>query len=143
MNIYLCFLPEDRALAERIDVAPRTNLASEVYDARTQVPIKSLEAEAIQRELCERIRAADVTVCIIGQDTHKSAWIEWELEQSKQDPGRNGLVAVRIESYHINPPAIGDSGAIFVPFKRDAVERAIKWAATEHFTKNDFTLADE
>jgi hypothetical protein len=36
-----------------------------------------------------------------------------------------------------------DAGAIFVPFKRDAVDRAIRWAAAEPRTAGDFELVDD
>ncbi len=75
--------------------------------------------------------------------TRADAWIDWELRAARAATRKPGLVGVLLEPWCIRPKAILDAGAIFVPFKRDAVERAIRWAAEESRTAGDFELVDD
>jgi len=142
-TIFLCYDPPDRVCADKFADWPRTNALAAAYDARVETLFDRPAAEPLRAALRAQIRAADVTVCLIGEDTWRSPWIDWELRMSKESPRRNGLVGVVLQTYHPRPAAIENSGAIFVPFKRDAVARAIRWAATESYTQDDFTLVDE
>ena len=159
ISIYVCFEPERQAYAERLDTWPWTNEDLDSYNRRVSVAVDSREAEEIKVCLRRQIEQADVTVCVIGASTSGDPWIAWELETSKD--GRegsglesngtgapsgarapNGLVGVTLHKFDEHPPAMVDCGAIFVAFQRDLVERAVRWALTEKYTSDDFTLRD-
>ncbi len=153
ISIFVCFEPERQAYAERLDAWPRTNEDLDSYNGRVSVAADSREAEPIKACLRQQIQKADVTVCVIAASTSGDPWIAWELEVSKSgherrgpDPkgtrGPNGLVGVTLQKFDEHPPAMVDCGAIFVAFKRDLVERAVRWALTERHTSDDFTLRD-
>ena len=141
--IYVCFEPHHQGCAERLDAWSHTNNDQAAYNARAEVPVDSEAAEPFKRALGAQIRAAAVTVCLISQTTCLDAWIAWELETSKSGPDRNGLVGAVLHEYDPHPPAMVDSGAIFVPFRQAAIERAIEWALTQRHTSDDFTLQDD
>ncbi len=143
VRVYLCFEPDQRICAEKIDAWPRTNSDFDEYERRQAVSLDSAESEPIKRALLGQIHEADVTICIIAGPTFMNPWINWELEQSKSAPNRNGLVGVLLMDYFEPPPAMVDSGAIFVTFKRDALERAVAWAVEEERTTEDYTLQDD
>ncbi len=171
ISIYVCFEPERQAYAERLDTWPWTNEDLDSYNRRFSVAVDSREAEEIKVCLRRQIEQADVTVCVIGASTCSDPWIAWELETSKSgregsgpDPkgtrasngtgapngmgapsgarAPNGLVGVTLHKFDEHPPAMVDCGAIFVAFQRDLVERAVRWALTEKYTSDDFTLRD-
>ncbi len=148
ISIYVCFEPERQAYAERLDAWPRTNEDLDSYNRRVSVAVDSREAEPIKACLRQQIQKADVTVCVIAASTAGDPWIAWELEVSKSsaDPNGtrapNGLVGVTLQKFDEHPPAMVNCGAIFVAFKRDLVERAVRWALTERHTSDDFTLRD-
>ena len=137
ISIYVCFEPERQAYAERLDTWPRTNEDLDSYNRRFSVDVDSPEAEPIKVRLRAQIEQADVTVCVIAASTCGDPWIAWELEVAK-----SGLVGVTLNEYDVHPPAMVDCGAIFVAFKRDLVERAVRWALAERHTSDDFTLKD-
>lgn len=148
--MYVCYEPDQRLCADRLDSWPLTNGDLDEYDGRARVRVDSTEAGPIKAALARRIKSADVTVCIIGPETSLSEWIAWELTVSKSTSGaggsemrRNGLVGIVLHEYDRHPPAMLDSGAIFVRFKRDLVERAVLWAVETPQTSDDFTLEDE
>jgi hypothetical protein len=142
-RIYVCYERDSAALAARLDAWPRTNADAEEYLRRLDTPMASAAAEPIRARLREQIRAADVTVCLVGDETSDSAWIAWEIEESKRGPSRNGLVAVKLQEYSLPPTGIMSCGAIFVSFQREKVARAIEWAAGEPHSDEDYTLVDD
>ena len=141
-RIYVCFEPERQAYAERLDTWPWTNEDLDAYNRRVSVAVDSAEAEPIKVSLRQQIEQADVTVCVITASTSDDAWINWELETAKGSADPNGLVGVTLHEYDAHPPAMVDCGAIFVAFRRDLVERAVRWALDERHTSDDFTLRD-
>lgn len=143
IRVYLCYEPDQRLCADRLDSWPVTNADLDAYDTRARTPVNSAEAEPIKEAMMRKIKEADVTICIIGPETHANEWVAWELAVSKSEPDRNGLVGIVLHEYDRHPPAMVDSGAIFVRFKRDLVERAVRWALEEPHTSDDFTLQDE
>ncbi len=142
-KIFVCFESHYQGCAERLDAWSHTNHDKAFYNRRENVPIESEAAEPIKQVLREQIHEAEVTVCFISQTTSLDDWIAWELETSKTGPDRNGLVGIMLHEQATHPPALVDSGTMFVPFKQDAVELAIEWALTEHDTSEDFTLQDD
>ncbi len=153
MSIYVCFEPERQAYAERLDSWPWTNQDLDFYNRRVSVAVDSHEAEPIKLCLRQLIAQVDVTVCVISISTAHDPWIAWELEVSGSghqgrgpDPNGkrapNGLVGVMLNEIDKHPPAMVNCGAMFVPFKRDLVERAVGWVLADRHTSDDFTLRD-
>ena len=111
------------------------------YNRRSDVPVESAAGEAIKEALREQIGAAQVAVCLISPTASLDAWIAWELQTAKA--AQKGLVGILLDEHAQHPAAMVDSGAMFVPFKRDAVEVAIDWVLAERHTSDDFTLQDD
>lgn len=141
--VYLCYEPDQRLCADSLGSWPVTNADLDTYDRRVHTPVESAEAEPIKAALSQKIKAAGVTICIIGPETYASEWVAWELAVSKGEPDRSGLVGIVLHEYDRHPAEMVDCGAIFVRFKRDLVERAVRWAIEEPHTSDDFTLQDE
>ena len=142
ISIYVCFEPDKQTYAERLDAWPWTNRDLDFYNRRVQVAADSPQAEPIKARLRQQIEQADVTVCVISVSTAGDPWIAWELKASRNERDPNGLVGVMLHALDEHPQAMVNCGAIFVPFKRDLVERAVQWALTENYVSDDFTLRD-
>lgn len=142
-RIFVCFESDYGGCAERLDAWTHTNDDRAFYDRRVRVAVDSAASDPIRQVLRGRIQEAQVTVCLISQTASLDAWIAWELEVSKSGPDRNGLVGILLHDQATHPPAMVDSGAMFCPFKRDAVECAIEWALSERHASGDFTLEDD
>jgi MTH538 TIR-like domain (DUF1863) len=139
--IFLSYEAGGRRCAERIDL-PRSNPAAEYEERLSRSP--AAEESAVDRErIATQMLEAEVLVCLIGEDTRRNAWIVWELAQARARTPRIGLVGVTLEPYALAPEAMLNCGAIFVPFKRDALLRAVQWATVETFADGDFELADD
>lgn len=142
-RLYLCFEPEQQALVERLSGWPLANGDAQAYAARMAIDVDAPAAEPVKAALRAQLAAADVVVVLIAQGTGRDLWIEWELSTARALSPRPGLVGVLPRAGVRHPAALADSGTIFVPFRRDLVERAIAWAVAEPRTRGDFTLVDE
>jgi hypothetical protein len=70
-----------------------------------------------------------VTVVFIGQNTHKSEWVEWEIRESIKRG--KGVVAVKSndDSSIKSPKAIDEFNIKVVPWKHSKINDAIDEAA--------------
>jgi len=143
-KIYICHEPDNGGLAGQFSAWPRTNDNRALYDAREQTPIDSSSAIEIKRLLAEMIAEARVFVCLVSQGACFDDWVTWEIATAQGLERPPGMVGVLLHEADVPPPRMVDAGAIFVPFSRDKVERAIGWAATNRGkVKGDFKFIDE
>ena len=138
-RVFLSFQYEDRHYADLMDAwAANENNDFDIYDERLKAAINSTRADYIKGLLREKIDRASVLVCIIGPTTSGSSWVKWEgtyaIEQGK------GLVGVKTKPDYTPPSPLVGSGAVFVPFKQDQIERAIGAAATSDKKTGNWVL---
>jgi hypothetical protein len=140
--VYLCFDAEDLYAARMIRGYPLANQDLNRYVARENAPLDGAAGQSIQSQLDRQLRRARVLVCLIGPLTSENDWVAWELESAKSLGPRPGLVAAYLDERHARPSGLLDSGAVFVPFNHDHLERAVRWACTSEETREDFEFRD-
>ncbi len=97
------------------------------YDASVDVSVDSTDAAAIKRIISARIKNATHFLCIIGKHTHKSGWVEWEIEKAVEL--KRKLVAVKIDSGNTSHSAIqGVSAKWAMSFTFESIKKAIEGA---------------
>ncbi len=72
--------------------AKNENIDFDIYDESVTVPVNSQNADYIKRRIRQKIKRASVTLCLIGENTWRSGWVNWEIETSANMG--NALVAV-------------------------------------------------
>lgn len=143
-KIYICHEPDNGGLAGHLDAWRRTNDDPALYDAREGTPIASKEADVIKSRLIAMLSQSDAFVCIISQGACFDEWVNWEIAAARSLDRPPGMVGILLHEADVPPPGMVDAGAIFVPFSRDKVERAIDWAVKNHGKqKGDFKFIDE
>ena len=143
-KIYICHEPDEGGLAGHLAAWPRANNDSTLYDARQGTPIASNAAVEIKEQLTAMIGEASVFVCLVSQGACFDDWVTWEIATARSLKRPPGMVGILLHEADVPPPGMVDAGAIFVPFSRDKVERAIDWAAKKRGTaKGDFKFIDE
>ncbi|HWL94839.1 MAG TPA: TIR domain-containing protein [Phycisphaerae bacterium] len=141
-TIYVCFEPEHRLLAERVNSWPRTNSDLDQYAARIEHDVGSPAAETVKGELRQQILAATVFVCVVGQTTFMDPWIDWEIRTARDKPGRGGLVAIMLDDLYPHPPGLRGAGTMFVKIKQTFVMDAVAWASEEKDPGEDYILEE-
>lgn len=79
------------------------------YDQSVGVSIKSEDANYIKRVIIDRIKKSDVFLCLIGENTGDSDWVNWEIEKASELNKK--IVAVKIKKHYTTPLNLYGIGA--------------------------------
>ena len=94
------------------------------YDASVDVSVNSTDAAAIKRVISARINGATCFLCIVGEHTHKSGWVKWEIEKAVEIERK--LIAVKTDAGNTSPDDILGVGASWaMSFTFDAIKKAV------------------
>lgn len=97
------------------------------YDQSVDVSVNSLEAAPIRRAISRRINESDILLCLVGQYTHRSTWVAWEIEKAVELDKK--IVAVKIDSSYTTPSVLYNVGAKWaMSFNFPAVKKAVNEA---------------
>ena len=125
-HAFLSFVEED---LERVRLfrgqARNKNSALSFDDYSVTVPYNSENAAYIRSKITEKIRAASVTICLIGPKTSASTWVKWEIEKSAELG--NQVFGVRLYSDRVCPvpSALTDLKAKVLGWDIDAIVKEI------------------
>lgn len=96
-------------------------------DQSADVSIDSTDAAAIKRAISAKINSAAYFLCLVGQYTHNSGWVDWEIGKAIELKKR--LVAVKIDSTNTTPSKLLNAGASWaMSFTFDAIKKAVDGA---------------
>ncbi|CAN5823128.1 hypothetical protein BH20ACI4_BH20ACI4_03510 [soil metagenome] len=71
------------------------------FDSRgPNVPIDSYDASVIKGVLTAKMKSADYLLVIVGEKTHTSKWVRWEIGRARESDVKLKLAAVKIKSYY-------------------------------------------
>ena len=95
------------------------------YDGSLTTPINSTNATYIKSLIKPKITAASRFLCIVGAQTSKSLWIDWEIQTAKD--AQKPLIGVKISKDNNSPAGLlGVSGTRWaLSFTFDAIKKAI------------------
>ncbi|WP_460584000.1 TIR domain-containing protein [Hymenobacter arcticus] len=91
------------------------------------IAIDSKHAVVIKASLTRMMKKADYLLVIVGEKTHTSKWINWEINRSKRNDIKLKLVVVKVDKSFRTPNALLNAGASFAySFTQSAVIQALK-----------------
>lgn len=94
------------------------------YDGSLREAINSTNAAYIKSLIKPKILAASRLLCIVGEKTSKSAWIDWEI-QTAADASKK-LIGVKTAKENTSPAGLLGSGAKWaLSFNFDAIKKAL------------------
>lgn len=76
----------------------------------THVPVSAREDKrpqgeiAVKRYLSELIRDCDAFICLVGNDTYQSAWVNWELDVASSS--QIGIGVLKVNNNDVQIPEI-------------------------------------
>jgi len=80
-RVFISFKAEDKPQVDGLRLlAKNPNYDLEFYDESIRAPVNSQNASYIKQVIREKIRRSGVVLCLVNTDTHKSGWVDWELE---------------------------------------------------------------
>ncbi len=115
----------DKAAKDRLlgwDVNREFDFSS--YDRSLGIAVDSKEAAAIKLDLAARIGNSTHFLCLIGNETYRSAWAAWEARKAVEL--KKKLVAVKTNSINNSPTSLQGVGASWsTMFNFDSIKQAI------------------
>jgi len=95
------------------------------YDGSVTVPVNSNDAGPIRRVISQRIDDCTRLLCIVGEETHKSGWVDWEINKAKEKNKK--LIAVKTAKSNTTPAALYNAGATWaLSFTFESIKKAIE-----------------
>ena len=94
------------------------------YDASVGVSVDSDDAAAIKRVISARINSATHFLCIVGEKTHKSKWVAWEIDKAVSL--KKKMVAVKTAKDNTTPSGLYGVGAAWaLSFTFASIKKAL------------------
>ena len=87
--------------------------------------IQSTNEAVIKRAISAKINAATYFLCLVGEKTSKSSWVDWEISKAKEL--RKRLIVVKISYRYLTPNGLLGAGASWAKsFTFAAIKDAIE-----------------
>ncbi len=94
------------------------------YDGSLKDAIDSKNAAYIKSKIKPKILAAGRLLCIVGKNTSKSDWIDWEIQTAKDNSKK--LIGVKIAKDNASPSGLIGAGATWaLSFNFAAIKKAL------------------
>jgi hypothetical protein len=128
-NVFISFDSDDLDEVNLLrGQAKNDNNALEFSDCSLKEPFDSVNAEYIKRGIREKIDKASVTIVYLTNDSAKSRWVNWEIEESlKRGKGVIGVYQGDIPS--ALPKCFKENNLKVIPWKHKELSEAIEAAA--------------
>jgi hypothetical protein len=128
-RLFLSFDADDKAQVSGFRLmAHNPNVEIDFYETSLKVPVNSEHGSYLKKVLRQKISRASVLVCLIGNATASSSWVDWEVRTAKE-LGK-GLCGVRLKDSHgRTPPALVDAAAPVARWEMGQIIAAIECAA--------------
>lgn len=99
----------------------------EFYDASLKVAVNSDDAAYVRSVIKPKIQRSTHLLCLVGEETHKSEWVAWEIDKAIE-AGKK-LVAVKLKSTNATPPKLLGAGATWaMSFTFASIKTAVESA---------------
>jgi hypothetical protein len=126
-HVFLSYVIEDKNLVTLFRGQAKiknSDLAFDDYLVRE--PINSASAPFIKIKITDKVTASAVLICLIGYDTHKSDWVDWEIRRAVEL--KKKMIGVRLHSDSTRdkaPAALVSTGAKVLNWEIDKIVSAI------------------
>lgn len=104
------------------------------FDQRSpNVAINSDDAVKVKQALTAMMKSADYLLVIVGEKSHTSQWMSWEIDRAKQWDLKLKLAAVKLHYWNTTPPGLLNTGTAFATtFEQDKIITALNQATNNY-----------
>jgi hypothetical protein len=125
-HVFLSFVEEDLELVKLFRGQARNkNSALAFDDYSVKVAYNSTDAGYIRARITEKIGSSSVLLCLVGPHTHKSEWVEWEIETAAELGKKVIGVGLNRGADDPLPAALGRAGAEVCGWDIDSIVKLI------------------
>ena len=116
-RVFLSFAPEDLPKAEKLIPLLRCqDYELDFYEKPLDLDFDAEGSEAISREIGEKIAKCNITVCLIGENTHKSKWVDSQLRKNRNKGNKIIAMALKGVESAVLPEVVKEEFLTFYPW---------------------------
>lgn len=117
-RVYLSFANEDAQKVKNLLSSLRSpNYELDFYDGP--------DTGDLSRAIGEKIVKCDITVCLIGENTHKSKWANLQLQKSRNKGNRIIAMALKGIKDAVLPAVVREENLTFYPWDPERLSKLI------------------
>ena len=95
--------------------------------------IDSTNASVVKQNLTKMLQQSEYLLVLIGEKSHQSSWMKWEIQKAKEKDIKLKLAAVKIKNTNITPEELLNSNTAFAfSFERDQIISALDKAKNNY-----------
>lgn len=97
------------------------------FDSRgPDVAIDSTNAGVVKAALAKMMMTATHILVLVGEKSHTSSWMTWEITRAKESDTRLKFAAVKLSKSNVTPPGLLNIGTAWATsFERDRIVDAL------------------
>jgi len=118
-RVFLSFAYEDiQEVRSLMPLMTDPNYDLDFYDGPLGPDSNSQDAKSIKRAMGEKISKCNVTVCLIGPNTHKDKMVDCQLQKSRYKGNKIIAMALKKIDCAVLPDVIREENLTFYPWRR-------------------------
>ncbi|MBM3255111.1 MAG: hypothetical protein FJZ08_02285 [Candidatus Omnitrophica bacterium] len=116
-RIFLSFNPDDFLRVKGLlPELSKLDYELDFYEGALDLDSASADAIAVKQAIGEKIVRSDLTVCLIGDNTHLSRWVDIGLRKSRQKGNKIIAMALKGITSAVLPQVIKEENITFYPW---------------------------
>ena len=123
-SLFLSCTHED--LDKALDLKKEIKYKIDFYNKDINVSVDSEEADSVKKEIFQKILKSTATVCLIGENTFKNQWVNWELVKSVQTGKKIIAMALKGIEKAALPKLIKESNLDFYAWDPESIDSLLE-----------------
>jgi len=116
-RVFLSFSPEDSRKVEKlINLLRCPDYQLDFYEGPLDLDFEAEGSEAIRMAIGEKIAKCNIAVCLIGENTHKSRWVDSQLRKNRNKGNKIIAMALKGVECAVLPDVVKEEFLTFYPW---------------------------
>lgn len=125
-RVYLSFAEDDAQKVKNLMVLLRSqDYDLDFYDGALDIDFDAQGADVIKQAMGEKIVKCSIVVCLIGENTHKSKWVDTQLQKSRNKGNRIIVMALKGTESAVLPVVVREENLTFYPWDPQRLKKLI------------------
>ncbi len=125
-RVYLSFADEDAQKVKNLIALLRSpDYDLDFYEGYLDIDFDAPDAEAVKRAIGEKIVKCDIAVCLIGENTHNSKWVDSQLEKNRNKGNKIIAMALKGIEDAVLPAVVREENIKFYPWDPQRFKKLI------------------
>ncbi|MDD5281833.1 MAG: TIR domain-containing protein [Candidatus Omnitrophica bacterium] len=116
-RVFLSFAYEDARKVEKLMPLLRNpDYELDFYEGPLDLDFDAEGAEAVRRAIGEKIVKCNIAVCLIGENSHKSRWVDCQLRKNRNKGNKIIAMAIKGVQSAVLPDVVKEEFLTFYPW---------------------------